>query len=76
MCSFYKYMGQKDSALMLVAKRLAGVAPEFYLGNILRADDEPHKWGIHPGFQKQGKRHQKSKTGYQWPHQNFLRSSK
>ena len=29
--------------------------------------------GIHPGFEIQGRRHQKSKTGYQWPHEKDLR---
>ena len=36
-----------------------------------RGESEDHRWesmqkGNHPGFETQGRRHQKSKTGYQW----------
>ena len=30
---------------------------------ILQAGEKGHKWGIQPGFETQGRRHQKSKTG-------------
>ena len=30
--------------------------------------NEARKRGIHPGFETQGRRYQKSKTGYQWSH--------
>ena len=67
---------------MLVVKRLAGVAPEVNLRNPLYTGEEAHKWGISPGFETQGRRHQKSKQGYQWPHKedmfppkNFLKKT-
>ena len=40
-----------------------GVAPEVNLRNSLHASDKAAKWGIHPGFETQGRCHQKSKTG-------------
>ena len=43
-------------------KRSAGVALEVNLRNPLHAGDEAHKWGIHPGFETQGRHHQKSKA--------------
>ena len=48
---------------MLATKRLAGVAPEVNLRNPLHGGNKACKHGIHPGFQTQGKCHQKSKTG-------------
>ena len=42
-----RYVDQKGLAVMLTSKQSAGVAPE----------------GIHPTFETQGRRHQKSKTG-------------
>ena len=48
---------------MLVAKSSADVAPMVNLRIPLRTDDEAHKQGIHPGFETQGRCHQKSKTG-------------
>ena len=46
---------------LLVEK--AGVTPEVNLRNPLCAGKEAHKRGIHPDFETQGRRHQKSKTG-------------
>ena len=48
---------------MLAVKRSAGVAPEVNLRNPLCAVKIACKWGIHPGFKTQGRRHQKSRTG-------------
>ena len=56
---------------MLAAKRSAGVAPEVNLRN-----HEAHKQGIHPGYETQGRPHQKSKTGVSDAPQKRLMSSK
>ena len=48
---------------MLAAKRSAGVAPEVNLMNQLHAGNEAYKQGIQPGFETQGRHHEKSKTG-------------
>ena len=48
---------------MLTSIQSAGVAPEVNLRNSWHAGDKAHKQGIHPGFETQGRRHQKSKTG-------------
>ena len=48
---------------MLAIKRLAGVAPEVNLKNPLHTGKEARKQGIHPGFETQGRCHQKSMTG-------------
>ena len=48
---------------MLAAKRSAGVAPEVNLGNSVHTGDKAGKQGIHPGFETQGRGHQKSKSG-------------
>ena len=53
---------QKSLAAMLTIKRSAGLAPEFNLRISLHAGKEAHKQGIYPGFEKQSRRHQKSKT--------------
>ena len=45
---------------MLAVTRLAGVTPEMNLRNNLQARKHT---SIHPGFETQGRRHQKSKTG-------------
>ena len=50
---------------MLIIKRSAGVAKEVNLRNPLHIGDKVHKSGIHPDFETQGRRHQKSKTGRQ-----------
>ena len=47
----------------MVFRRSAGVAPEVNLRNPLNTGKEAHKWGIHSGFETQGRYHQKSKTG-------------
>ena len=51
------YVDQKGLATMLAAKRLAGVAPEESGGS------EESRHGIHPGFETQGRCHQKFKKG-------------
>ena len=58
-----KYVDQKGSAAILTSIQSAGVAPEANLRNSLHAGNIAHKRGIHPGFETQGRRHQKSKTG-------------
>ena len=55
---------------------LAGVAPEVNLKNSLHAGDKAHRRGIHPGFETQDRRHQKSKTGALVAPQKGLMSSK
>ena len=61
----HKYVDQKGLTAMRAIIRSAGVAPEMNLKNPLNADTEACKRGIHPGFENQGRLHQKSKTGYQ-----------
>ena len=53
-----KYVDQNGSAATLTSIQSAGVAPEVNL----RITQESTQ-GIHPGFETQGRRHQKSKTG-------------
>ena len=48
---------------MLTSTQSAGVAPEVNLRNSLHAGDKARKRGIHPGFETQGRRCQKFKTG-------------
>ena len=48
---------------IVVIKRLAGIAPEVNLRIPLHSGDEVRKLGIHPGFETQSRRRQKSKTG-------------
>ena len=50
-------------AAMLAIKRSAGVTPGVNLRHPLCTGEEASKWGIHTGFETQGRRHQKSKTG-------------
>ena len=55
------------------------------LGQVLRSEDhtsdKARQKGIHPSFETQGRRHQKSEIGYQWPKkrtyilQNFFKKS-
>ena len=52
---------------MLAAKREAGVAALMNLKNLLHTGDEAHKWGIHPGFKTQSKRHHKSSKKFKKP---------
>ena len=56
--------------------QLAGVAPEVNLRNPLGAGKKLRKQGIHPGFEIQGRHHQKSKTRVLVEHQKGLVSSK
>ena len=60
----------------MAVKRSAGVAPEVNLRNPLHAGEEARKPAIHPGFETQGRRHQKSKTGVSVSPQKELASSK
>ena len=53
---------EKSSAAMLAPIRSSGVTPEVNLRNPLHAGDEECKGGVHPGFETQGRRHQKFKT--------------
>ena len=46
------------------------------LRNPLLAGDKGHKWEIDPGFETQGRRHQKSKTGISVAPQKGLMPSK
>ena len=61
---------------MLATKRSAGVTPEVNLRNPLHAGEKTHKQGIHPGFETQGRHHQKFKTGVSVAPQKELVSSK
>ena len=61
---------------MLAAKRVAGVTPEVNLRNPLCAGKKAHKQGIQPGFETQGRCHQKSKIGISVAPQTGLLSSK
>ena len=47
---------------MLAIRRSAGVASEVNLRNLLHAGKKACRQGIHPGFETQGRYHQKSKT--------------
>ena len=58
----YKYVNRKDSTAMLAISRSTGVTLEVNLRNPLYAGKEACGWGMHPGFQTQGRCHQKSKT--------------
>ena len=60
-------------AAILAAERSAGVIPELNLRNLLHTGNEKYKQGcVYPGFETQGKCHQKCKTVYQWPHKKDL----
>ena len=54
----------------------AGVVPEVNLRNSWHAGKKACKQGIHPGFETQGRRHQKSKTGVSVAPRKGLMSSK
>ena len=57
----------KRRTALLAIRSSAGVAPEGNLRNPLHTGDEAHKQGIHPGFETQGRCHQKTETrGHQW----------
>ena len=67
-----RYVEEISSAAMLAAKRSAGVTPEVNLrehvtGTPLQFANK----AAHSGFETQ-RCHQKSKTGYQWPHKENL----
>ena len=64
-----------DQLPCLAAKRSGGVTPEVNLRNSLHTGDKACKWGIHPGFETQGRHHQKSKTGVWVAPQKGLMSS-
>ena len=72
----HKYVDENGSVAMHAAKRSAGVAPEMNLRSLFCAGNEAHKEGIHPGFETQGIRHLKSKTGVSVASQKGLMSSK
>ena len=61
---------------MLTSIQSAGVAPEVNLRNSWHTGDKACKQGIHPGFETQGRRHQKSKTGVSVDPRKGLMSSK
>ena len=69
-----KYVDQNGSAAKRsngsAAKRSAGVAPEVNLKIPLHTGDKAWKQvgGVHPGFESQSWRHQRSKKEYQCPH--------
>ena len=71
-CHPARYVDRKGSAAMLTSIQSAGVAPEVNLRNSLHTGDDARKQGIHPDFETQGRHRQKSKTGYQWPHEKDL----
>ena len=71
-----RYMDRKGSAAMLTSILSAGVTPEVNLRNSLHAGNKARKRGIHPGFETQGRRYQKSKTGVSVVPQKGLVSSK
>ena len=66
-------MDQKGSAAMLTSVQSAGVKPEV---NLRMTQVTKHVKGIHPGFETQGRRQQKSKTGVSVAPQKELMSSK
>ena len=56
-------MDEKGSGAMLTSIQSAGVAPEVNLRNLWCAGKEACNRGTHPGFETQGRHHQKSGTG-------------
>ena len=65
-----------DCNAILAIRMPIGVAPELNLRNALHADKKTCKWRIHPGFETQGRRHQKFKTGISVTSRKGLMSSK
>ena len=55
--------GSKRFSAMLVVKRSVGVTSEVNQKCPVHIGDEARTQGIHPGFETQGRHHQKSKTG-------------
>ena len=68
-----KYMDQKCSAAMLTSVQLAGATLEVSLR--ITTGEKAHKQGIHPGFETQGRCHEKSKTEVSvYPHKGLMSS--
>ena len=53
---------KKGLIAMQASKRSADITPEVNLWNSLHAGEDTHKQEIHPGFENQGRHHQKSKN--------------
>ena len=71
----HRYMEENGLAAMLATKKLAGVAPEVNLQEHVPHTPPPSaNKAAHSGFETQKRRHQKSKTGDQWPHKKDLSS--
>ena len=68
-----KYTDRKDLGTMLTPIQSAGVTPEV---NLRITQAKKHAKRIHPGFEAQGRCHQKSKTGVSVVPQKGLMSSK
>ena len=71
-----RYVDRKGSAATLTSVQSPGVEPEVNLRNSLPAANKAHKQGVHPGFETQERRHQKSKTGVSVPPRKGLMSYK
>ena len=71
----YMYEDQKRFGAMLDIQRSAGVTPEVNMRSPLHAGEQVLKSMIHPGFETQGRHHQKSKTGVSLAPQSGLMSS-
>ena len=70
-----RYMDRKGLAAMLTSIQSVGVAPEVNLRNSLHAGNKACKRRIHSGFETQGRRRQKSKTGVSVaPRKGFMSS--
>ena len=68
--------GRDGSAAMLATKRSAGVTPEVNLRERVTCMPSPSvNKAAHYGFETQGRRHQKCKTGVSVAPQKGLRSS-
>ena len=74
-CTQVQVCGWNGLAAVLATKRSVGVTPEVNLRNPLYTGDGACKWGIHPGFETQGRCHQKFKTGISVAPQEGLMSS-
>ena len=71
----YMYEDQKGFGAMLDIQRSVGVTSEVNMRSPLHAGEQVLKSTIHPGFETQGRHHQKSKTGVSLAPQNGLISS-
>ena len=71
-----RYVDRKGLGAMLTSIQSAGVPQEVNLKNSLHAGNKACKRGIHPGFETQGRRYQKSKTGVSVAPRIGLMSSK